>query len=130
MEKQEIMEKLCSLSTLVGREIYKSTIPHDCWCRENVATDFMFDEEIIKYIEDAVCEKINKLKEENCTKFCKDCRYCSEPDKTNSEFYKKVGCDFKFTNPVNGSAFFTNCWNARKHEGFCGVKGKRFKKIL
>lgn len=61
-------------------------------------------------------------------KFCKDCRHCAEPDKTSSEFYKKVDCDFKFLNPVNGAAYYTSCWNARKHEGFCGVNGSRFKK--
>jgi len=62
MKKKEIIARFCKLSTKVNNDFFKFEFAADCFCGDNnISTkmnDFRFDEEIIKFIEDAVDKKL------------------------------------------------------------------------
>ncbi len=62
MKKIEIIRRLCTLTTLVGDKKFNHQIPHDCFCDEIHIDNrfFRFDEEIIKFIENAVKDKLDE----------------------------------------------------------------------
>lgn len=61
MEKQEVIERFCQLSRKVNKEIFKFHRAADCFCNHvPQLSNFQFEEEVIKFIEDSVQEAINK----------------------------------------------------------------------
>lgn len=55
MTKQEIIEKFCALSTRVAEKVYGHKLPSDCFCKESDSDEeFRFDDEVFKFIHDAV----------------------------------------------------------------------------
>jgi len=62
MNKDQVIKRLCALSSNVGSRKFKSSIPHDCFCEDgkNSCFSFQFDEQIIEFIEQAVNEKLNR----------------------------------------------------------------------
>jgi len=65
MEKKEVIEKLCDLSSKVGAEIFKELEPHDCFCGMNKLSDdwhYQFSEKVFNFIKEAVEEKIARSK--------------------------------------------------------------------
>ncbi len=65
MTKSEIITKFCELSANVGKQLQHQHA-HDCFCEHaNLRPDspyvsFQFEEAVLKFIEDAVNEKIAK----------------------------------------------------------------------
>lgn len=62
MTKQEVLERLCALSTRVGRHL-DHEYSHDCFCgagRKDFVNGFRFDEQILAFIEAAVNDRIGK----------------------------------------------------------------------
>lgn len=59
MIKEEVIKKFCELSTKVGKEVFNSTVPHDCFCVNS--PNFQFSPEIIAFITEAVELRINDL---------------------------------------------------------------------
>jgi hypothetical protein len=69
---------------------------------------------------------------------CSDCHYCLNPSllkkyeqgKRKGRGYRNVKCSYLYIDPVLQSdiIYSTTCWNARKHDDFCGVKARQFKK--
>ena len=57
MQKDDIIQDFCELSTLVGDHMQYS---HDCFCNETTV-HFKFDKEIMQFIKDAVREKIRRI---------------------------------------------------------------------
>ena len=63
MTGQEAQERLCKLISLVGEQVYHSTIPHDCICGENHFTkDPVIAENIVAFIEGAVHRVVEEFK--------------------------------------------------------------------
>lgn len=61
MTNIEVIERLCTLVTTVGEEIFKDEIPHDCFCESNEHRDTsVIDERIIQFIEDVVNKAVNR----------------------------------------------------------------------
>lgn len=65
LTKQQVIERLCKLSTKVGEEVFCNQKAHDCFCGENKTSEvfsggFQFEEEVIEFIEEAVREKMDK----------------------------------------------------------------------
>lgn len=61
MTKQEVIEKLCELCTIVGREKFESHYAHDCFCGRNPYKigGFQFSQEVIDFVKEAIREKLN-----------------------------------------------------------------------
>jgi hypothetical protein len=55
MQRKDVLKRLCALCYEVGEQLSED-LPHDCFCLE--APNFQFSEEIIKFIEDSVREKL------------------------------------------------------------------------
>jgi hypothetical protein len=64
MTKQEVIEKFCELSGTVGDHLINK-FSSDCFCGNNPISDenFLFELDIIIFIQNAVSEKINREKE-------------------------------------------------------------------
>jgi hypothetical protein len=69
---------------------------------------------------------------------CSNCQFCGNPSLLKKyeqgkrgRGYRQVKCRFPFVDPVLqcSISYDTTCWNARKHDGFCGVRGKKFKRV-
>lgn len=62
VEKQEVMARLCRLTTKVMDEVFHCDEPADCWCGEGdqnpLQTDYRFSESIIEFIEEAVSKAL------------------------------------------------------------------------
>ena len=61
MTKDEIIKRLCDLSTKIGNVVFEEQIPHDCFCGEKESDNFQFDETILEFIESAVNNRIDNL---------------------------------------------------------------------
>jgi len=61
MSKKEIVIRLCMLTTKVMNKKYNYTEPADCFCDASVLnSSFNFSPEVLKFIEEAVDEKLEK----------------------------------------------------------------------
>ena len=70
--RDDLMERLCKLATLVGGEIYHDKHAHDCFCARHysdpkdynlpAAWNFQFSPQIIEFIEKAVLKAIDGQK--------------------------------------------------------------------
>ena len=62
MKKHEVIERMCALSAKVGSEVFKDSEAYDCFCRVGHPTNnhYQFSEDVLKFIETAVAEKIAK----------------------------------------------------------------------
>ena len=61
MKKEEVIEKLCEVCSMVGNDHFKNRVAHDCFCGARIKEgDFQFDEEVLLFIYEAVIEKIKK----------------------------------------------------------------------
>jgi hypothetical protein len=63
MKPDKVIPILCGLVTAVGAEIFEEQVLHDCFCGQNAispSAGAQIDGVIIKYIECAVREKINR----------------------------------------------------------------------
>jgi len=60
LDKLEVIQRFCELSSNVGMVKFKHQIPHDCFCGDNNITQgsFQFGEEVLEFITDAVNEKL------------------------------------------------------------------------
>ena len=58
MIKEQVITRLCELCTLVGEKVYNHQKAHDCFCSSS-KRDWQFDEDILKFIEEAVRGKID-----------------------------------------------------------------------
>ncbi len=58
MKKQEVLERLCALCTLVADQKYDHKIPADCFCGIRSESFFDFHPEILAFIENAITEKL------------------------------------------------------------------------
>jgi hypothetical protein len=65
MDTQDALKRLCALITVVGEDVFKSKVPHDCFCGENPAAlahgGAKVDWQVINFIEEAVREKIDGM---------------------------------------------------------------------
>jgi len=69
-------------------------------------------------------------------KYCSECVYCDQPDRLvvlvkngSTKSFKKIKCRFIYDMPlVPNLHYFPTCWNARKHEGLCGIKGEKWRR--
>ena len=70
----EVIKRFCQLATRVGNKKFDNTFAHDCFCedRRRHVGSFIFDEEVLEFIEEAVVEKLGT---ELCT-----CGVCSKPE--------------------------------------------------
>jgi hypothetical protein len=61
MNKENVISRFCSLATKVGSH-FNESLAHDCICpkQSNDNNSFSFDEDVIKFIEDTVCDAIEK----------------------------------------------------------------------
>ena len=61
LDKEQTIERLCKLATLVMEVKYAYTKSADCFCKDSTHTEdsFRMEEDIIKFIEDAVKEKLS-----------------------------------------------------------------------
>jgi hypothetical protein len=59
MTRQEVITRLCELVSLVNAEVFQFRVASDCFCEEG-NVNFQFEEEVIRFIEDAVKEKLEK----------------------------------------------------------------------
>jgi hypothetical protein len=59
MTKAKVIERLCALCSEVGDAVYQHSYATDCFCGPDT-TNFQFEEIILKYIEEAVKEKIDR----------------------------------------------------------------------
>ena len=62
MNKQEVLEKLCTLVSKVGEEHFNNKVVHDCICGQNPFSMDEVHEDVIGFIELAVREKLGKPK--------------------------------------------------------------------
>lgn len=53
MQRKDVLKRLCALCCEVGEQ---EDLPHDCFCSDD--PNFQFSEEIIKFIENSVREKL------------------------------------------------------------------------
>jgi hypothetical protein len=61
MTPQEVQNRLCMLTTKVMEKQFSCHTPADCWCgQKEIAPGFQFSEDIIKFIEEAVEEKLKR----------------------------------------------------------------------
>jgi hypothetical protein len=68
MEKQEILERFCQLSTTVMEEKFKCQEPADCFCNEynyRQNLNFQYSEKIMDFITKAVHEKLDQERQED-----------------------------------------------------------------
>lgn len=62
MGKDEVIRHLCELVTLVGREVFKNALEHDCFCGQTPISS-MFQTvhpEVIAFIDCAVMARIRE----------------------------------------------------------------------
>ena len=64
MTRQQVIERYCLLSKKVAIEVFKFTVPADCFCGDNKFAaehpeHYQYSDEVIQFIEDAVNEKLN-----------------------------------------------------------------------
>ena len=54
--KEQVIARFCKLSERVMKDVYHYEYPADCFCGENKIPDeyFIFSENVMKFIEDAV----------------------------------------------------------------------------
>lgn len=59
--KDEVISRLCSVLTSVNNRKYNWTIPTDCFCdaKGTDYSNFQFDEEVLKYVEDCVYRSLS-----------------------------------------------------------------------
>ena len=65
MKRKELLKALCELASDVGRKAYHSKYAYDCFCKyrqkeKGTCYTFSFDNKILRYIEDAVAEKLER----------------------------------------------------------------------
>jgi hypothetical protein len=60
MTKQETIERFCKLSRVVLDEVFDFQSCADCFCTDKDERWFQFQENVMKFIEDAVDEKVGK----------------------------------------------------------------------
>lgn len=62
--KQEVISRLCALASEVGREVFDNMCASDCFCIESKTfeNDFLFDDIVLEWIEEAVRAKIDRMK--------------------------------------------------------------------
>lgn len=65
MTKEEVIGKLCALSSFVGGHVFHHKIPHDCFCGLNRPEweglgGFQFDSEILDFISKAVVSAVKE----------------------------------------------------------------------
>jgi len=67
--KEEVLSRFCKLSDQVMTEVFKCNIPADCFCStcdtEALIFNFQFSEQIIRFIETAVGDRIREIKRTN-----------------------------------------------------------------
>ena len=59
--KLSVLERLCNLSSNVCDKVYDFTVPADCFCTNKMDKHYLYDEQVIKFIEDAVNNKIQTI---------------------------------------------------------------------
>lgn len=65
MTRQDVIERLCALTTKVGREQFNHVEPTDCWCGEMHSSSwdyFQFSEVVMQFIEKSVNDALKKEK--------------------------------------------------------------------
>lgn len=60
LTKGEVRERLCRLATEVMSKKFGYLQPADCFCKDHTKGDYQFSDEILKYVEDAVNQKMEK----------------------------------------------------------------------
>jgi hypothetical protein len=91
MTKQQVIERLCALTTMVGDKVFSNKYAHDCFCK--ASPNFQFEEEILLFIENAV--RMRADDEHNCG-MCKSWEKChrlsqkalSQTDRACSDFQR------------------------------------------
>lgn len=63
--KQEVVNRLCSIVSTIGKEHFKSKEAFDCICHKNLSMipkveNFQFSESILDFVEEAVKEKMKR----------------------------------------------------------------------
>lgn len=66
MNKEDVTKRLCKLSTIVGERAFGNLKAHDCFCvdavnNENFLDRFQFEDDVLRFIEVAVNERLEKL---------------------------------------------------------------------
>jgi len=66
MTRQQVIERYCLLSKKVATDVFRFTVPADCFCGDNkFAAEnpayYQYSEDVIRFIEDAVNEKLNNV---------------------------------------------------------------------
>ena len=59
MTKQEVMERLCTVTAEVAERRFGWGVAADCWCGKSGFEFQSMSEKVIKFIEEAVEEKLN-----------------------------------------------------------------------
>ena len=61
-KKKWVTEQFCQISELVGRVKFKHEYAYDCFCGKNnfENRDYRYDEEVLRFIAEAVNEKIER----------------------------------------------------------------------
>lgn len=62
MTRNEVVKRFCELSSKVGAQHFHHDFSYDCFCEDSTAHPalFSFDEAVMKFVEDAVNEKMAK----------------------------------------------------------------------
>lgn len=61
LTKQEVIERFCKISSEVNEAVYGWNVCSDCFCGDFESEDYRFDEEVLRTIECAVEEAIDKI---------------------------------------------------------------------
>lgn len=65
MTKKQTIEAFCALASKVSGEVFNGGVPSDCFCTGPlIDQSFSMSDELIKFIFDAVTEKIERMTNE------------------------------------------------------------------
>lgn len=97
--KEEVVSRLCKLSTLVMQKHFKYQESADCFCDSSGNLSFSFSEDVIDFIEQAVKDKMNVVSD-------------NEPQ-TKTYFYRVIRCGATET----GTYDYTLCGDESPYQG-------------
>lgn len=60
MRRDDVMRRLCKITSEVMADKLNCTVPADCFCSDSMTRDFEFSERVLDFIEDA-CRKAPKV---------------------------------------------------------------------
>lgn len=98
LDKKEVIERLCLLSSIVAEDHFNWGLGADCICKHVRADSFRYEREVMEFIEGAVHEKLKASKTDDKPKFKYVVEKASEYD-TPTGLYSDSETLYKFDTP-------------------------------